>query len=335
LTVVHGAVGAGKTNLLEGLYVGCVGRSCKRAPDRELVHFGERAAHVRVDVAGGEGRRTFEVGFEVGREKVVRVDGTPRDAADLARSRSLVSVFMPDHLELLKGPASLRRAHFDDLVSALWPGRYATRTAYGRCLAQRNALLARVRAGQAAPASLGSWEHELSRHGFDLMLHREEAVASLARPFTEMAKRLGLAGASLEYRPRSAAGTAAELASELEHHRRGDIERGFTTHGPHRDDVRFALGGREGRRFASQGQQRLSLLSLLLAERRVLAERAGEVPLLLLDDVLSELDPRSRVELVAVVKEAGQALLTTADLEAARPAVDGATLVAVPNGAPG
>jgi DNA replication and repair protein RecF len=332
LTVVHGAVGAGKTNLLEGLYVGCTGRSPKRAADRELVRFGERAAHVSVQACGEHGARTLEVGLEVGRPKVFRADGSAVVRADDA-TRPLVCVFMPDRLELVKGPAALRRGHIDNFVAALWPSRRSTRAAYTRVLAQRNALLGRIRGGHGSPDALRSWDRELSRHGFELMREREEARSVLAPIFEGLAKELGLEGACrLGYRPRSGAGSADELERELEQRHGADLERGFTTHGPHRDDLGFELDGRNVRRFASQGQQRLTLLALLLAERRVLGESRGEVPLLLLDDVLSELDASRRLRLGESVSAAGQTVLTTADLDAGRSAVNGATFVEVSGG---
>jgi DNA replication and repair protein RecF len=166
------------------------------------------------------------------------------------------------------------------------------------------------------------------------MRQRDEALAILAPMFELLAGDLGLEGESrLRYRPRSEAGTAEELERELAERHDTDLERGFTTHGPHRDDLRFELSGRDVRRFASQGQQRLALLALLLGERQALGESRGEVPLLLLDDVLSELDASRRLRLVETVSNAGQTLLTTADLEVSRSVVNGAAFIEVVGGA--
>src|SRR5262249_37258748 len=153
------------------------------------------------------------------------------------------------------------------LVAALWPARAATRRAYSQALAQRNALIARVRGGGSRSA-LHAWDNELARHGIALRDDRAAALALLAPRFTDAAGELGTAGSGeLRSRPRTRATTAEEFAGELAERVDADLERGFTTHGPHRDDVALLRDGRELRAYGSQGEQRLALLSLLLAER--------------------------------------------------------------------
>jgi DNA replication and repair protein RecF len=221
---------------------------------------------------------------------------------------------MPDRLALVKGPPAARRAHLDRLVPALWPARAELRSRFGRALAQRNALVARVRAGASPIASLDAWDTEFAGAGHSLIAARREAVEALAGPFGEAANRLGLPGeAALEYRPRSDAADAETLAAELRERRSADLDRGYTTHGPQYDELNIGLAGRSVRRYASQGQQRLALLALIFAERELLLERRGTAPLLLLDDVMSELDPERRELLTETVLAAGQALLTATD----------------------
>ena len=333
VTVLHGPVGAGKTNLLEAFYFACVGKSPRTNNDRDLIRFGERAAHVTATGSIGGIDRTYEVGIESGRAKVVKVDGARADAAS---ERPLLCVFMPDRLELVKGAAAVRRPHLDELVAALWPTRRATRVRYARALAQRNVLLARVRAGAAGSGSLASWDRELALHGIALMNDRAETIALLAPRFRERASELGIEGdARLSYRPRSKAGSPEELERELVAATETDLGRGFTTHGPHRDDFRLDADGRDLRRFGSQGQQRLALLALLLAERDALAETRRELPILLLDDVLSELDLERRRRLLASVADAGQALMTTADFDAVAATGEGLDAIRVEGGAVG
>src|SRR4051795_10646875 len=314
LTVVHGRNGAGKTNLLEGLYFGCTGRSCRTTNEREVVRFGAPAARVEVDVQTRDGPHELAVGFQPGEPKRFRVDGAPVERLSDSEARPLVAVFLPDRLELVKGAPALRRAHLDQVVAALWPARAATRRAYTQALAQRNALLARVRAGRASQSGLPAWDAELAQHGTALRDDRARACDLLADPFGRLAGELGLAGeARLRYRPRSTAETPEQLAAELAERTPSDLERGFTGHGPHRDDVGLLRDGRELRAYGSQGEQRLALLALLLAERSVLAEERGAPPLLLLDDVMSELDADRRALLVERVA-AGQTVITTTDL---------------------
>jgi DNA replication and repair protein RecF len=313
LTVVHGPNGAGKTNLLEALYFGCTGRSCRTTNEREVVRFDAQAARVEVRGHDRDGEHELSVGFQPGEAKRFKVDGAPTERLLDAPYRPLVSVFLPDRLELVKGPPALRRSHLDQLIAALWPARASTRRSYTQALAQRNALLARVRAG-GSRAALAAWDHELARHGIALRDDRATALELLRPRFATAAQELGLVGTpELRYRPRSRAATADELAAELAERVDADLERGFTTHGPHRDDIAFLRDGRELRAYGSQGEQRLALLALLLAEREALEDERGEPPLLLLDDVMSELDAVRRERLVERLR-IGQSVVTTTDL---------------------
>ena len=315
LTIVTGPNGAGKTNLLEAVYFGCLARSPRTTNERELVRAGAPVARVTAWTVEPDGtEHTLEVGFAPGEPKSIRVDDAPVDNLSASPARPLASVFLPERLELVKGAPASRRAHLDRFVAAVWPARAEARMAYSRALSQRNALLARIRAGASSPGTLDTWDAELARHGVQLMADRREAVGALAPRFAELGTLLGLPDlAELEYRPRSPAAGAAELAAELAERRQADLERGFTAHGPHRDDLRLLHGGRALRQYGSQGQQRVALLALLFAERDVLRDERDTAPLMLLDDVMSELDAARRGLLGDLLGEGGQSLLTTTE----------------------
>lgn len=317
LTVVHGHNGAGKTNLLEGLYFACTGRSCRTSTERAVVRFDAPAARAEASVLDDEGRtHELAVGFAPGEDKRLRVDGAAVERMLDVEVRPLISVFLPDRLELVKGPPALRRSHLDAFVTGLWPGRAEHRRAYSRALAQRNALLARVRSGRGSTAAIGAWDAELAHHGIALREDRAAAVERIAEAFGARAGDLGLAGdVSLRYRPRTQAPDAAGFAAELAERLASDLERGFTGHGPHRDDLALLRDGRELKVYGSQGEQRLALLALLLAERETLTVVRGRAPLMLLDDVMSELDPDRRGRLAELLRSAGQSLITTTDLD--------------------
>lgn len=316
LTVVCGPNGAGKTNLLEALYFGCTARSCRTSNEREVVRFGADVARVAVETEDDDGRHLIEVGLAPGEAKRMRVDGASVERLTGVPARPLAAVFLPDRLELVKGAPGARRAHLDQLVAAVWPARAGERASYARALGQRNALLARVRAGTASAGQLDVWDEALALHGSALMRARARALALLAGPFVELAGELGLPErAAVEYRPRSRAGDADGLLAELRERRAADLARGFSDHGPHRDEVALTHGGRLLRAYGSQGQQRLALLALLFAERQVLLAERGRAPLMLLDDVMSELDAARRGRLVELVRSSGQALVTTTDRE--------------------
>jgi DNA replication and repair protein RecF len=320
LTVVHGPNGAGKSNLLEAIYFGCTARSPRTRNERELVRFGAEAARVVVQLTDGSRTRELSVGYgtlagSVGAVKRMTADGAPVERLLDDGDRPLLSVFEPDRLELLKGSPGLRRAHIDQVVAAIWPLRSSVRREYSRVLAQRNALLGRIRGGRASQATLSTWDHELAVKAVALSADRAEAIALLAPPFAEYAAQLGLSGAAaLEYRPRSRAAGEAEFAAELQARLASDLERGFTGHGPHRDELAVLREARELRLFGSQGEQRLALLALLLAERAVLARERRRVPLMLLDDVMSELDLERRELLAGELSTGGQSVIATTDL---------------------
>jgi DNA replication and repair protein RecF len=315
LTVVHGPNGVGKSNLLEALYFGCTGRSPRTRNERELVRFGAQATRVVVGLDDATGAHQLSVGFEPGQPKRMSSDGAPVERLLDIETRPLLSVFVPDRLELLKGAPSVRRSHLDQVVAAVWPARAADRLAYSRVLAQRNALIGGIRAGRASRATISTWDRQLARQAVLLREHRAGAVALLAEPFSQRASQLGLTGmASLDYRPRSRALDEDEFVDELQARLAGDLERGFSTHGPHRDELALLRDGRELRLYGSQGEQRLALLALLLAERTVLASERRRTPLMLLDDVMSELDAERRELLARELSSGGQSVIATTDL---------------------
>jgi DNA replication and repair protein RecF len=317
LTVVSGPNGAGKTNLLEAIYFGCVGRSPRTTNEREVVRFGASTTRVVVRCRSEDGPHEISVGFEPGEPKRLRVDGATVERLLDAPERPLVSVFLPDRLDLIKGAPALRRAHLDQFVAALWPARAETRRSYLQALSQRNALIGRIRSGSGPRDSLSSWDAQLAHHGLALMADRRRAVDAIEERSRRIGERLGFeAELAIGYRPRSKASEPEQLRQELADRVDQDLDRGFTGHGPHRDELKTHLGSRDLRAFGSQGQQRLALLALLLAEREAISEQRSTPPVMLLDDVMSELDHARREALVDLLRTGGgQSVITTTDLE--------------------
>jgi DNA replication and repair protein RecF len=310
-----GPNGAGKTNLLEALYFALTGRSFRTSDRRELIPFGEPLARAEATVRDEHGAQhslLAAISRADGRRHLL--DGQPSDPPTLARHRPPVAVFSPDRLALVKGPPAERRAHLDRYVAARWPSRAELRQRYGQALAQRNALLARVREGYGG-GELDVWDAALAEAAAALVASRSAAVEELAGPFTTAATDLGLEGeAALQYVPR-AAGTAVEIRTALSERRQADLRLGRTSWGPHLDELKLTVAGRSLRRYGSQGQQRAGLLALLFAEREALLAARSIAPLLLLDDVMSELDPERRELLAARLEGGGQALITAAAKE--------------------
>src|SRR3954452_10104772 len=210
VVVVCGPNGAGKTNLLEALYFGLTGRSFRAGNDRDMIRFGEEGARVELDLTANGSRLLSAIDRSGERRHLIAgrpLGGDPDE-------RPLVSVFHPDRLQLVKGSPAHRRAHLDRLCGAIWPARADLRRRFGRTLAQRNALVQRIRAGRGGTESLPSWDERLAAEALPLMEARGEAVAALAVPFAEISAGLGLADAEVAYRPR-ASGGEQELAVEL------------------------------------------------------------------------------------------------------------------------
>ncbi len=307
VVVVHGPNGAGKTNLLEAVYFGLTGRSFRTGNDRDLIRHGEDGARVELELPDAG---SLLAALDRSGERRHLLSGRP--VAGDPGERPLVSVFHPDRLQLVKGAPAHRRAHLDRLCGAIWPARADLRRRFGRTLAQRNALVARIRAGLGSVDSLPSWDERLASEAEPLIASRSEAVEALTGPFAELASNLGLPDAEISYRPR-AAGDGEELAAELARRRERDLGRAYTSYGPQLDEVELRIGGRQLRRFASQGQQRLALLTLLFAERAALLEAGRTAPLMLLDDVMSELDAAHRELLVSLLEGEGQSLISATE----------------------
>jgi DNA replication and repair protein RecF len=195
-------------------------------------------------------------------------------------------------------------------------------------VAQRNALLSRLAAGYGSSGDLGIWDAGFAAAAAPLVEARAEAVAELTRPFAEASVELGLEDGALEYAPR-ASGSEDEIRRGLEERREQDVRLGRSSWGPHLDELKLTSAGKSLRRFGSQGQQRAALLALLFAERAALLEARRVIPLLLLDDVMSELDPGRRERLVARLGDGGQVLITAADEESV-PAAALQTVVRMP-----
>lgn len=298
--LVVGPNGVGKTNLLESLHVVTQGFSPRTHQDGQLIRFGENAARVAV-----EGRRdavplSLVVTLRQGQAKEARLNGARLPSAESLRREVSTLVFTPDRLAVVKGGPAARRAYFDRVLSRLHPARAGLPQDYLAAIAQRNAALRRVQLGVSTLAAVEPWTLQIAELGAALVEARRETLAELQPVFAQRAGELGLPEGRLGYD--AVAPTADELESRLSR----DVERGTTGLGPHLDDVLVASGGRDLRHFGSQGEQRLAVLSLLLAE----AELLETAPLLLFDDVLSELDPARRSVLAERLQLAGQAVVT-------------------------
>jgi DNA replication and repair protein RecF len=308
-----GPNGAGKTNLLESLHVAAQGFSPRTRADAQLIRFGEQRA--RIEIAGEHGSSpvTVEVAFRLGEAKRARLNGARLRTAEELRARLPALVFTPDRLAIVKGGPAVRRAYFDRSLGRLFPSRSSLPTEYAAALAQRNGALRRLAAGYSPPEALAPWTERVAELGAQLVDARREVVELLSPSYAESAEELRLAAGEVRYEGEPAS------REDLERRLEQDVARGSTGLGPHLHDVAVTAGGRDLRSYGSQGEQRLAVLSLLLAEADLLVERGHGAPLLLLDDVLSELDPDRRAMLAGRLRRFDTQALVTATAAAALP----------------
>jgi len=279
--------------------------------DGEVV--GPIAAATRIEAEVESGGTVIELAIALTMDgdrarRVIEVDGVRRRAFDLP-GHFRVTLFWPDDLGLIKAGPEVRRRFLNQMLVQVEPGYARALAGLKRVLEQRNSLLKKMAGGEAGGDLLEAWDQELVTIGGEVSAARARAVREL-QPEAERCHSEISGGERLEI---EYLGPPQNLAEAVHNSHSEDVKRGFTSVGPHRDDVRIALGGRDARAYGSQGQQRTAVVSLKLAEANVVAERTGERPVLLLDDVLSELDLDRRSALLAQVAGAGQVIITSVE----------------------
>lgn len=318
VTVLFGSNGQGKSNLVEGIHYAIVFRSFRTSSSGDLVIWGREAATIEAEITLRGLERTLRATVGVGRKSLM-LDGkrVQRDADAL--DGAAVVLFGPDDLRLLKGPAAERRRALDRTVFAVNRAYFREALAFERALKGRNGLLRR---GEYSRTLLESYDETLARTGARIVLRRRTVAAALAPRFCAAFREIhGDPEAALRYRSAEAievAGGEAEVVEAIRRglweEREGDVRRGFTGFGPQTDDLEVTLAGRLAKEHGSQGQLRSLVLALKFAELRQVEESNGETPVLLLDDVASELDEERRGRLFETISAMEcQTLLTVTE----------------------
>jgi DNA replication and repair protein RecF len=315
--VLTGRNAQGKTNFLEALYLLATTRLLRGQRDAEAIKEGRTRAIVAAEMI--QSRTRVAITLERGIRKRASLNGLnlPR-AADLIGRLPCVSIGAED-MAIVRGEPTDRRLFLDLELSSLYPGYLRHLTMYKRALEQRNALLREARETPLPAALYEPWEAQLAEHGASLRLYRRRFLDRLSPMTAQTHARMGSGERlRLAYAAKDDANDPESLADALAASRGIDAARGGTSAGPHRDDLSLEIDGREARLYGSQGQQRTSVISIKVATLEVARQELGLPPLLLLDDILSDLDERRRALLVEVVLEnAGQAVLTCTEAEAA------------------
>jgi DNA replication and repair protein RecF len=339
-SLILGENAQGKTNLLEAAFLLATTRSERAGTDGELICWdalseAQPVARVAGQIERADGPLELEV-IVVGRpregggaervpaSKRLRVNGVPKRAADMVGQLTAV-LFTTDDMALISGAPAERRRYLDVMLCQLEPPYLRATQQYAKVVTQRNALLKRIHEGEAQAGELDFWDDELAREGATIVEQRALAAGTLAGHARDAHRRLSgeTEELAIAYQPRvdgwdaslasDASAIAEALRGALESGRRRDVGAGMTLTGPHRDDLSVALDGVAASSFASRGQQRTAALALRLAEARLMAERKGELPVVLLDDVLSELDEARRRAVLESLGDWDQLLITSTD----------------------
>jgi len=307
INILHGNNAQGKTNFLEAVYFCGFGRSMRGVPERELICFGQDTAFIKAEIVRGNYCRVQDVKIQNGAKSILIDQMAVRHMKDLF-GRLLIVMFAPEDLRLIKAGPSERRRFMDMEICQLSPIYYSDLREYHRALKQRNALLKILQKDKSQLDSLSIWDEQLQKYGRKITKTRESFISKINNISKEIHSHItqGKEDLTIFY-------TSSHVENLAKYHSR-DIYQGTTGHGIHKDDINFTINGISARSFGSQGQQRTAALSAKLAEIEIIKQSTGETPVLLLDDVLSELDNSRQKFLLSKISDL-QVIITCTGVE--------------------
>lgn len=311
--IFYGDNAQGKTNALEAIYVCATSRSHRGTKDREIIQFDKEEAHIRMIVEKKGVPYRIDMHLKKGRSKGVAVNGVPiRRVTELFGILNVI-FFSPEDLSIIKESPAERRRFMDMELCQLDPIYTSDLTNYNKVVTQRNRLLKDIYDQPELMDTLSVWDEQMIRYGENVIRRREEFIRELNDIIVEVHRNLtgGREEIKVTYQPNV---RADQMAVEMRKGQRRDLAAKVSLTGPHRDDIQFDIQGVDVRHFGSQGQQRTAALSLKLAEIELVKRRTGDRPVLLLDDVLSELDTNRQIHLLKSIEEI-QTMITCTGLD--------------------
>lgn len=297
INILYGDNAQGKTNLLEAMYMGCTTKALRAAKERELIRFGDEEAHLRMYIRKNDIDRKIDMHLKKNKTKGVAIDGIPVvKAAEVYGMMNIIS-FSPDDLSIIKNGPAERRRFLDMELCQLDRSYMYNLASYNKALAQRNVLLKQISSNKELESTLQIWDEQIVKYGSYLIDKRKIFISELNEIAADIHKKLTNGEESLEllYVPDC---TADDISLKLALNHEKDYLLKVTGVGPHRDDIEFRINGSDSRKYGSQGQQRTVALTLKLAEIELVKKKVGDNPVLLLDDVLSELDRNRQTQLL-------------------------------------
>ena len=311
VNIIYGDNAQGKTNLLEAIWLFCGGHSFRSAKDSEVIRWDENFARLEMRFFGQEREQTAKLIF-TGNKKQLEINGVEKKSAAALIEKFCAVVFSPEHLNLIKRGPSQRRKFIDSAICREKLQNAVILSKFNRVLVQRNSLLKDIYRRPSLENTLSVWDDPLIQNGAMLIKKRMDYVEMLSQRAKIYHDGISKNSEKLEIKYISSIDAemsdrtdeiAEKFRKKLNENRKDDIRTGVTNFGPHRDDIEILINGKNARAFGSQGQQRSAVLSLKLAEASVLKERMGEEPVILLDDVLSELDSKRQDFLLNELKD--------------------------------
>ncbi len=321
VNIFYGQNAQGKTNIIESIYMASTGKSHRTQKDTELIRWNSEDAKIRIDYQKEEEER-IEIYLSKSLKKQIKKNGVRLfKIGELIGNLNTV-IFSPDHMKIIKEGPVERRRFVDIILSQVKPGYYYNLVQYLRTLEQRNNLLEEARTNSSILKTIDIWNEQLADFGTRIIKTRQDFICDICCMAADIHKRISNEkekldvkyNSSIRYYSNSEKEIKENFISALENHISADMGRSVTHKGPHRDDILFFINGTEVKTYSSQGQQRTTLLSLKIAELKYMKEETGELPVLLLDDVFSELDAERQKYLIEFIKDM-QAIITCTNVE--------------------
>lgn len=329
--ILYGNNAQGKTNALEALYLFSIGKSFRTQQDRELINFDESYTRLYVEFEDAVRTNEIEIVIRRDRKKQIKINDIPISKMGDLIGKFCVILFSPDELNLTKGSPHARRRFLDIALSQMRPKYYHVLRRYNKVLEQRNNLIKKLKfaPNNSAKETLFVWNEKLAEYGTAIIEYRKNFVEKLYE-FSKIIHQ-EISGEEFEIKYKAAFATKEEFKEKLDSSIDKEIEQGFTLYGPHRDDLDIYTDGKDIKTYGSQGQHRSAVLALKLAQADMAYEELGEYPVLLLDDIMSELDSVRRSYLVGKIKNK-QVIITCTDADEIG-ITDDANLIHIDNGA--
>ena len=315
--VIYGDNAQGKTNILEAVYIFSHGKSHRAKSDKEIIKFGSPTAKLSIDFHDTERDYSAVMQLTRGGKKSIKINHVQITKLSMLMNYLNAVMFSPEDLELVKGSPGARRRFIDAAISQLYPGYLVSLIDYHKALGQKSSLLKALRsAGKHFDMTLSVWNEQLAREGSKIMKYRAEFTELLNKFAAKVQSEISGETLNVSYAPsiKCEAMSENELFEYLENHQRREIELASAITGIQRDDLMITIDGSEARIYGSQGQQRTAALSIKMAQADYVHHVKGEYPVLLLDDIMSELDINRRMYLSKKIRDK-QTLITCTDTD--------------------